>query len=75
MKDYKKDILAMKTSEELSSFETDLLISLRNEFYNKLLENEEVKSHIAKLLDVPADQIENALMINGFPPLDDFDED
>ena len=75
MKDYKNDILAMKTSEELEDLESTVLYSYRNEFYNKLLEDEKVKNHIAKILDVPVEQIDNVLMINGNPPLDDFDED
>ena len=47
----------------------------RSNFYNRLLKNDEVKKHICEIFNVDEHVIQNVLMINGYPPLDDFIDD
>lgn len=46
----------------------------RNHFYNTILNDKEMKEHLLKIFGVNEDVINNVLMINGCPPLDDFAE-
>lgn len=70
----KEKILKVKDVEELEELEEKVMNDYRNDFYNKLLQDSEVKHHLSKIFNVEEKLLENALIINGAIPIDDFDE-
>ena len=72
----KRKILKCKTIDDLLDIEYEILEKLRNKYYDDILSDNDVKQKIIKLFNIPENLIDNALMINGAPPLDyDNDED
>lgn len=77
----KEEFLKLKDAMELSRFED----KKREELYNKILSDSETKEHlfkilkqnkeIAEMLNANENAINNILMINGAPPIDDFSEE
>lgn len=63
-----------KTIDDLMEIESDTMEKFRNDFYNQLLKDDEVKKHICEIFKIDEKVIQNVLMINGHPPLDDFEE-
>lgn len=80
----KEEFLKLQDDDELEMFENKVLFQKRNELYNEILDDPEMKEHlfkilkrnqeVAKLLEDNEGVINNLLMINGAPPIDDFDE-
>ncbi len=70
----KEKIMNAKTMDDLTEIESDIIEKFRNDFYNQLLKDDEVKKHICEIFKIDEKVIQNALMINGYPPLDDFEE-
>lgn len=66
--------MTAKTIDDLIEIESKAVDQFRNDFYNQLLKDDEVKKHICKIFNVDENVIQNVLMINGHPPLDDFEE-
>ena len=72
----KRKILKCKTIDDLLDIEYEILEKLRNKYYDDILSDNDVKQKIIELFNIPENLIDNALMINGAPPLDyDNDED
>ena len=68
----KEKIMNANTMDDLIEIESKAMDQFRNDFYNQLLKDNEVKKHICKIFKVDEKVIQNVLMINGYPPLDDF---
>lgn len=76
----KEEFLKIKDEKELSRFED----KKREEMYNQILTDPQMKEHLfkilkrnkefAELLEGNEGVVNNILMINGAPPIDDFDE-
>lgn len=66
----KEKILAAEAVDDLMDIESDVIEKFRNAFYNELLEDDAVKQHICKIFGISENAIQNALMINGYPPID-----
>lgn len=74
-KDIKESVLKAKNLNDIDVIETEVIKSYRNEFYNELLKDKEVKQHLAKIFNVDEEMLQNVLMINGNFPIDDFNEE
>lgn len=70
----KEKIMNANTIDDLIEIESKTMEQFRNDFYNQLLKGDEVKKHICKIFKVDENVIQNVLMINGNPPIDDFME-
>ena len=57
----------------VSDFEYEIISQYRSAIYNILLKNNQIKQHLIKLFSISEDVINNALIINNCPPIDDFD--
>lgn len=68
----KEKIMDAKNIEDLMEIEAEFINEIRNNMYNELLEDEVVKKHLCEILKVEEDALENVLVINDHPPLDDF---
>lgn len=68
----KEKILNIKSVEELEKFENEMLEEYRNDFYNQLLEDNEIENHLADVFQANKESLPNLLVINDSPPLDDF---
>lgn len=66
----KEKILEAKTVDDFVSIESEVIEKFRNDFYNELLKDDAVKQHICKIFGISENVIQNALMINGYPPID-----
>lgn len=71
----KEKILKCKDMDDIRYYERKYIKKYRDEFYHKILADEETKKHLLKILNVDEDIIKNVLMIDGYPPIDDFDEE
>ena len=71
----KKEIMNANTRDDLIEIESKTMEQFRSNYYNQLLKSDEVKKHICEMFNVDEHVIQNALMINGYPPLDDFIDD
>ncbi len=71
----KKDLLKIKKVEDFYMFDATVCTRLRDEYYNQLLKDKEVKKHIQELFNISENEIPNILVINGAPPIDDFDDE
>lgn len=71
----KLELFKTETLEDFYDFDAKVCKRLRDEYYNWLLMDKNVREHIQKLFDVSGDVIENVLVINNMPPLDDFPEE
>ncbi len=71
----KEEIMSVNTIDEFEELESKKLEEYRNKMYNNLLKDEEIEKHIAKIFKVEINLLQNVLMINGNPPLDDFNEE
>lgn len=71
----KEKFLKLKDDDELENFEEEILSEKRNDLYHEILSDEDMKNHLLKILNVSEDIIKNVLMIDGYPPIDDFNED
>ena len=72
--DEKKEVLKIKTIEDFYIFDDAICKKLRDDYYNQLLKDNEIKKHIQKIFNVPENAIDNALIINNAPPIDNFKE-
>ena len=70
-----KEILSANTIDDIEKIEDEVLTIYRNNFYNELLQDEKIKNHLSKIFDVTPGALQNVLMINGCPPIDDFNEE
>lgn len=70
----KEKFLKLKSDDELEKFEYEYLNKRRDELYHEILADEETKKHLLEILDVNENIIKNVLMIDGYPPIDDFPE-
>ncbi len=71
----KEKFLVLKNDDELENFEDEILREKRNELYHEILADEEMKKHLLKILNADETMIKNVLMIDGYPPVDDFDDE
>lgn len=71
----KEKILNTESVDDLMDIESEVIEKFRNDFYNDLLKDDAIKKHICKIFNIPENVIQNALMINDYPPLDHFRED
>ena len=71
----KEEIMSVNTIDEIVELESKKIEEYRNKIYNNLLKDKDVEKHIAKIFNVEIKLLENVLMINGNPPLDDFEEE
>ena len=71
----KEEIMSVNTIDEIVELESKKLEEYRNKIYNNLLKDKDVEKHIAKIFNVEINLLENVLMINGNPSLDDFEEE
>ena len=71
----KEEIMNANTRDDLIEIESKTMEQFRSNYYNQLLKSYEVKKHICEMFNVDEHVIQNALMINGYPPLDDFIDD
>ncbi len=67
-------IMNINTIDDLLEIESKIIKQYRNDFYNQLLKDEEIKKHICEIFKIDENVIQNVLMINGHPPLDYFEE-
>lgn len=74
-KDVKENVLKAKNLNDIDIIETEAIKSYRDDFYNELLKDKEVKQHLAKIFNVEEEMLQNVLMINGNFPIDDFNEE
>lgn len=74
-KEIEKKILSANTIDDIEKIEDEAITMYRNNFYNELLKSEKVKNHLSKIFDVTPGALQNVLMINGCPPIDDFNEE
>lgn len=70
----KEKIMNAKNLDDLVELESEALKKFRDDLYNNLLKDSKIRNHVCDILNVKESEIENALMINDHPPLDDFDE-
>lgn len=70
----KEKIMSANTIDDFVEIESKIIEQYRNDFYNQLLKDNEVKKHICEIFKVDENVIQNVLMINGHPLLDDFKE-
>ena len=71
----KEEIMNANTRDDLIEIESKTMEHFRSNYYKQLLKSDEVKKHICEMFNVDEHVIQNALMINGYPPLDDFIDD
>lgn len=71
----KVELLKIKTIEDFYEFDATICMRLRDDYYNELLKDSEVKKHIQELFHVSENTISNVLIINDAPPIDDFDDE
>lgn len=71
----KEKFLDLENDDELESFENEILREKRNELYHEILADDEMKEHLLKILNVSESIIKNVLMIDGYPPVDDFEDE
>lgn len=81
----KEEFLKLKNEDDLEIFENKILFKMRNELYHQILDDVEMKKHlfeilkknkeISKILEMNENAIKNILMIDGNPPIDNFDEE
>ena len=71
----KEEMMSVNTIEEVEELENKKIEEYRNKMYNNLLKDKDVEKHIAKIFNVEINLLQNVLMINGNPPLDDFKEE
>ncbi len=71
----KEEFLKIKDVDDLELFENEILSKKRNELYHFILDDAEMKNHLLKILNADEKIIKNILMIDGYPPIDDFNED
>ncbi len=69
----KEKIMSANTIDDLIEIESEAVMQFRNDFYNKLLKDEEIKKHICEIFKIDEKVVQNVLMINGYPPLDYFE--
>ncbi len=71
----KEKFMSAKNMDDLYNIEDEVMKEFRNDFYNKWLEDKEIVKHLCKILKLSNENmLQNVFMINGAPPLDDFDE-
>jgi len=66
----RKTILGAENGEELDI----KLEHLYRSFFEKVCNESNIRKHLIKILGVSEDVLDNVLMINGSPPLDDDEE-
>lgn len=71
----KEKIMQVKNVDELMDVESAFFNEYRNSIYNELLKDDKIKKHLCGIFGVSENALQNALMINGYPPIDDFDEE
>ena len=71
----KEEIMKVKDMDDIEELENEKLEDYRNKMYNELLKDEEVKKHLSNIFNVTENKLGNVLMINGNPPLDNFNEE
>lgn len=69
----KEKIMSANTIDDLIEIESEAVMKFRNDFYNKLLKDEEINKHICEIFKIDEKVVQNVLMINGYPPLDYFE--
>lgn len=71
----KDKIMKVKCLADLMDIENEVIEPFRDKFYNDLLEDKEIEKHLCEVLKTDKVSLQNVLMINGNPPLDDFNPD
>ena len=65
MKYNKNEILKLNSFKDLQFYEQDIMEDLRNEYYNTILKDKDIKKHIEDLTGSSGLELESKLMING----------
>jgi len=70
--DIKNKIYESKTIDDIMNIENEFIDYYRNKLYNNLLEDDKISKKLCEIFNVDKDTLNNVLVINGYPPLDDF---
>lgn len=71
----KEEILNSQEIDDVIQIDNKVVDYYRDKFYNNVLQDKEIEEKLCKIFGVDKMALQNVLMINGNPPLDDFDEE